>query len=78
MSLDCGGEYVAYPAHGLNQGRAIASPLELAPQSADLNVDTAVERERDSAPRKVQQLIARQHPLRMLDKSEQHIVLAGG
>ena len=51
--------------------------FDLAAQAADLHVDAAVERHRAASTRQVEQLVARQGALRMLDEREQQFEFAG-
>src|SRR4051812_4997667 len=66
-------EDIAAAAHRLDQARLLGVGLDLAAQPAHLHVDAAVERARHAAAREIEQLVARQHALRMLGEGDQEI-----
>ena len=46
-------------------------------QPTDVEIDGTIERRGRASPREIEQLVARQHLLRMFDEREEHIELGG-
>src|SRR6201991_5298802 len=65
-------------ADGADQFRRAGVVAELTPQATYLHVDTAIESLVTVATGEIDQLLAREHALRMFDESEQQVEFAAG
>src|SRR5689334_1056889 len=63
-----GDEHVAGPAHGLDRARPIGVLLDLASQPGDADVDRAVEGLPLAVAGEVEELVPREHLVRMLEE----------
>src|SRR5215470_5078538 len=73
-----GREDIACAADGLDHFRMLRVRFDLAPQSADLNVDRAVERPCLAIARRLEQLVSRMHTPGSLDERREQFEFAGG
>src|SRR5438105_14699586 len=64
-----GAQHVAFVAHGLDELRVAGIFIELLPHTTYLKVDRALEWIGIASLRQVEQLVAAQHTLRMLEKN---------
>src|SRR5262249_3966925 len=76
--FDGGGEDVAGAAHGLDDGGARGIRLKLAAQAPDLYVDGAVEGPGLAVAGEIEQPVAAQHLVGVVDEGGEEIELAGG
>src|SRR5919106_4491598 len=74
---DLWGEEIAAATHGNDHLRPLRVRLDLAAQTADLDVDRAIEGLRPPAMREIQQLLAAQDLLGMLGEGDQKLKFAG-
>src|ERR1019366_2425773 len=72
-----GGENIAAAPNGLDDFRVARVTLDLLAQAAHLRVHAAVERVGRAMARKIQQLVAAQGALRVLDQRQQQVEFAG-
>src|SRR5947199_9145807 len=68
LDLHVGAQHVPFVAHGLDELRVAGIFLELLPHAAYLKVDRTLERIRIASLGQVEQLVATEHTLRMLEK----------
>src|SRR5437016_9228529 len=64
-----GAQHIALVAHGLDELRVARIFIELLPHAAHLKVDRALERIRIASLREIEQLVAAEHTLGMLEKN---------
>src|SRR5436309_278716 len=64
-----GAQHIALVAHGLDELRVAGVFIELLPHAAHLKVDRALERVRIASLREIEQLVATEHTLGMLEKN---------
>src|SRR6266581_629746 len=76
--FDDRGEDVAAAAHRLDQAGVLRVVFELAAQPSDLNIDRPVERTRLAVARQIEEPVARQHLIGIVDERGEQIELAGG
>ena len=76
MSGGVPAEYVTATADGLEQLGFRWARLDLVAQTTDLHVDTSIEGSLGASVGEVQELVAAEDPLRVLDERNQKIVLA--
>src|SRR6266568_2475626 len=69
LDLHLGAQHVAFVAHGLDELRVAGIFIELLSNAAHLKVDRALERVRIASLREVEQLVATEHTLGMLEKN---------
>ena len=75
--LDGRREDIAAAAYGLDHARVLRIVFELAAQPADLHVDRAVERPGFAIARQIQQAVARQYLVGVVDERREQVELAG-
>lgn len=69
------GENITLVAHGLDVGRLTGIVQQTLAQAADQQIDGAVEQVGVATLGQIQQLIAAEHPLRMIEKHPQQAIL---
>src|SRR5471030_1817413 len=77
VDFDGGGEDVAGAAHRLDHRRLLRVVLELAAQPADLDVDRPVEWPGLAVAREIEQAVAAQHLVGVVDEGGEEVELAG-
>src|SRR5229473_8346027 len=78
VHFDGRGEDIAGAAHRLDHGRVLRVGLELAAQTTDLHIDGAVERPSLAVAGEVEQPVAAQYLVGIVDEGGEQIELAGG
>ena len=77
-AVDLGRQHVAFAAHGLDEARLARIVAEAMAQAAHLHVDAAVERVGLAALREIDELVAVEHAIRVLEEDAQQPVLGAG
>src|SRR4051812_5159420 len=75
LDFHVGTQHIAFVPHGFDELRVTCILIELLPHAAYLEVDGALERIRVTSLREVQQLIAAEHTLGVLEKNLQQAKL---